>query len=123
MTGNEEAWVVNQLSDSVSVVDLSLRRVVRTISVGDAPTDVVFASGKAFVAVSQEDLIRVVGLPLPASPTPPTLPPSPRFPCSAGSPAPSLWEPVDRRYMRCSRNRETRPPSWTPTSRSETTRI
>ena len=61
-TGNEEAWVVNHLSDSVSIVDLALKRVIRTLAVGDEPTDLVFAQGKAFVAVSQEDLIRVFTL-------------------------------------------------------------
>ena len=78
-TGNEEAWVVNHLSDSVSVVDLSLRRVVRTLPVGDEPTDIVFASGKAFVSVSQEDLVRVVSLPLPALPALPVLASVPLF--------------------------------------------
>ena len=39
-----EAWVVNHLSDSVSIVDLSLTppRVVRTVLVGDEPRDIVF---------------------------------------------------------------------------------
>ncbi|MCI0656304.1 MAG: hypothetical protein L0170_04445, partial [Acidobacteria bacterium] len=61
-SGREEAWVVNHLSDSVSIVDLGLRQVIRTIPVGDEPTDVVFAQGRAFVAVSQEDLVRVYTL-------------------------------------------------------------
>src|SRR5262249_61650053 len=47
-----EAWVVNHLSDTVSIVDLGTGSVVRTLAVGDEPDDVVFASGKAFVAVS-----------------------------------------------------------------------
>ncbi|WP_428262917.1 beta-propeller fold lactonase family protein [Haliangium sp.] len=41
-----EVWVVNHLSDSVSVVDVStpwLGRVVRTLLVGDEPRDIVFA--------------------------------------------------------------------------------
>ena len=62
VSGREEAWVVNHLSDSVSIVDLGLRRVVRTLAVGDEPTDVVFAQGRAFVAVAQEDLVRVYSL-------------------------------------------------------------
>ncbi|HKQ97984.1 MAG TPA: YncE family protein [Candidatus Polarisedimenticolia bacterium] len=57
-----EAWVVNNLSDTVSVVDLDLGTVSRTLVVGDEPTDVVFASGKAFVAVSQEDHVKVFNL-------------------------------------------------------------
>lgn len=39
-----EAWVVNHLSDSVSIVDLSATpRVVQTLQVGDEPRDIVFA--------------------------------------------------------------------------------
>ncbi len=52
---NREAWVVNWLSDSVSIVDLTMGNVVRTIDVGDEPTDVIFAgpgNSKAFVCVS-----------------------------------------------------------------------
>ena len=42
---NTEVWVVNHLSDSVSIVDLSLTppRVVRTLLIGDEPRDIVFA--------------------------------------------------------------------------------
>ncbi|XXT42934.1 hypothetical protein WMF13_13575 [Sorangium sp. So ce513] len=44
---NNEVWVVNHLSDSVSVVQLGLGgytgRVVRTLLVGDEPRDIVFA--------------------------------------------------------------------------------
>lgn len=42
---NTEVWVVNHLSDSVSIVDLSASpaRVVRTLLVGDEPRDIVFA--------------------------------------------------------------------------------
>ena len=41
---NSEVWVVNHLSDSVSVVSLAgTPRVVRTLLVGDEPQDVVFA--------------------------------------------------------------------------------
>ena len=39
---DNEVWVVNHLSDSVSVVDLTLGRVVRTLLVGDEPRDIVF---------------------------------------------------------------------------------
>src|SRR5438445_6809446 len=52
---NREAWVVNWMSDSVSVVDLTTGNVARTFDVGDEPTDVLFAglsSEKAFVCVS-----------------------------------------------------------------------
>lgn len=45
LRGTTEAWVVNHLSDSVSVVDLTSTppRVVRTVLVGDEPSDIVFA--------------------------------------------------------------------------------
>jgi len=51
---NGEVWVVNHLSDSVSVVDVGSTppRVVRTLLVGDEPRDVVFAGpggARAFV--------------------------------------------------------------------------
>lgn len=45
---NSEVWVVNHLSDSVSVVSLSgTPRVVRTLLVGDEPRDIVFAGSPA----------------------------------------------------------------------------
>ena len=46
---NNEIWVVNHLSDSVSIVDLSASpaKVVRTLLVGDEPRDIQFA-GTAF---------------------------------------------------------------------------
>ncbi|HEX3144279.1 MAG TPA: hypothetical protein VHQ64_09920, partial [Pyrinomonadaceae bacterium] len=52
---NREAWIANWMSDSVSIVDLTTGNVIRTIDVGDEPTDVLFAglsSEKAFVCVS-----------------------------------------------------------------------
>lgn len=57
-----EAWVTNWLSDSVSVVNLATGNVVRTIDVGDEPTDVVFAGDaneKAFVCVSGLNQVKV----------------------------------------------------------------
>jgi len=52
-----EVWVVNHLSDSVSVVDVAspTPRVVRTLLVGDEPRDIVFAgagSGRAFITTA-----------------------------------------------------------------------
>jgi len=53
-----EVWVVNHLSDSVSVVDLgtpAAARVVRTLLVGDEPRDIVFAGPggtRAFVTTA-----------------------------------------------------------------------
>ena len=54
---NGEVWVVNHLSDSVSVVDVAASppRVVRTLLVGDEPRDIVFAGtggNRAFVTTA-----------------------------------------------------------------------
>jgi YVTN family beta-propeller protein len=58
--GTDEIWVVNHLSDTVSIVDASDRALVATIAVGDEPTDIVFASGRAFVSLAgNEDRVRV----------------------------------------------------------------
>src|SRR5262245_342689 len=57
-----EAWVVNTLSDTVSIVDLNQGTTLRTLAVGNEPTDVAFAQGKAFVAVSHEDAVKVYDL-------------------------------------------------------------
>jgi YVTN family beta-propeller protein len=67
---NTEAWVVNHISDSISVVDLPSGRVVRTITVGDEPADVVFAGSptRAFVTLSQLNRVLVLD---PANPTVP----------------------------------------------------
>jgi len=42
---DEQAWVVNHLSDSISVVDVTAKppRVIDTLLVGDEPRDIVFA--------------------------------------------------------------------------------
>ena len=50
--GRSEAWVVNHLSDSVSLVDVRRLRVKRTLLVGDEPRDIVLAKGKAFVTTA-----------------------------------------------------------------------
>ncbi|WP_437746060.1 hypothetical protein WMF39_14265 [Sorangium sp. So ce1504] len=56
---NNEVWVVNHLSDSVSVVNVGLGgytgRVVRTLLVGDEPRDIVFGGtgrGRAFITTA-----------------------------------------------------------------------
>jgi len=59
---NDEVWVVNHLSDSVSVVSLAgAPRVVRTLLVGDEPRDVVFAgaAGRAFITTAHRGQQRV----------------------------------------------------------------
>jgi len=59
---NDEAWVINHVSDSVSIVDLLLGHAVRTLEPGDEPTDVAFAEGKAFVICSQLNQVKVYDL-------------------------------------------------------------
>lgn len=65
---DNEAWVVNHLSDDVSIVNLQTMHVRATVRVGDEPSDVVFAGTpqKAWVSVSQEDAIKILD---PAAPT------------------------------------------------------
>jgi YVTN family beta-propeller protein len=59
VAGNNQVWVVNHLSDSVSIVDLSggpsSAKVTRTLLVGDEPRDIVFAGPglrRAFVTTA-----------------------------------------------------------------------
>lgn len=54
---NSEVWVVNHLSDSISIVNVSTTpaRVVRTLLVGDEPNDIVFAGpggNRAFITTA-----------------------------------------------------------------------
>src|SRR5450631_134313 len=52
---NTEVWVVNHMSDSISIVSLvGTPHVVRTLLVGDEPRDIVFAghSGLAFITTA-----------------------------------------------------------------------
>lgn len=55
-------WVASHVSDAINIVNIPTRNIVRTLLVGDEPTDVVFAKGKAYVSVSQEDKLRVYDL-------------------------------------------------------------
>jgi DNA-binding beta-propeller fold protein YncE len=66
---DREAWVVNWLSDSVSVVDLTKMRVMRTFETGDEPTDVIFAGApeRAFVCVSGLSQVKVYDPAAPAA--------------------------------------------------------
>ena len=59
---NDEVWVVNEESDSVSVVSVSRGIVTDTIHVGDEPADVVFAgtSRLAFVSVGRSGVVTVI---------------------------------------------------------------
>lgn len=58
---NGEVWVANHLSDSVSILNLATMNVAATVSVGDEPTDVIFAGNpqRAFVCVSRENQVKV----------------------------------------------------------------
>jgi YVTN family beta-propeller protein len=61
-TNNNEAWVVNQISNSVSVVSVSQGIVTDTINCKAEPSDVVFAGGNAFVSVARSNLINVYSI-------------------------------------------------------------
>ena len=58
---DDEVWVVNHISDSVSIVDLPSGSVVATIQTLDEPADVVFAGvpERAFVSCSQLNRVQV----------------------------------------------------------------
>ncbi len=58
---NREAWVVNHISDSISIVDLKREVTIATLYTDDEPTDVVFAGNpqRAFVSCSQANTILV----------------------------------------------------------------
>ncbi len=52
---NNEVWVVNHLSDSVSIVNIGTGRVTQTLLVGDEPRDIVFAGtggNRAFITTA-----------------------------------------------------------------------
>ncbi|MEM7167496.1 MAG: hypothetical protein AAF581_18705 [Planctomycetota bacterium] len=58
---NTEAWVVNQISDSVSIVNLTTLNVIATLQTDDEPADVVFAGTpqRAFVSCSQSNTVLI----------------------------------------------------------------
>lgn len=56
---NTQAWVVNELSDTVSIIDLTRRAVIHTLSVPDEPADVVFAGSRAFVSCGRANAVAV----------------------------------------------------------------
>ena len=56
---DDEVWVINEVSDSISIVSLQRRIVVDTLYVPDEPADVAFANGRAFVTSSRKNQIRV----------------------------------------------------------------
>lgn len=57
---NGEAWVVNEVSDSVSIVNLDTAQVSVTVPAADEPADVVFCDGKAFVSCARNNRIVVI---------------------------------------------------------------
>ena len=59
---DDEIWVVNHISDTVSVVDVATLRLRATVQVEDEPTDVVFAGTpeRAFVSCSQANHVLVL---------------------------------------------------------------
>lgn len=72
---NTEAWVVNHISDSVSIVDLAAMTVKATLPTLDEPYDLVFAGDpqRAFVSCSQANAVQVFDPAAPGSP-PATIP-------------------------------------------------
>ncbi len=57
LRNDNEVWVVNHLSDSISIIDVSLSppRITRTLLVGDEPRDIVFAGpggNRAFITTA-----------------------------------------------------------------------
>lgn len=57
-----EAWVVNHISDTVSIVDLTYGLVIQTLQTEDEPADVVFANGNAYVSCSQANSLMIFDL-------------------------------------------------------------
>jgi len=56
---NNEVWVVNHISDSVSLVDVGTLRVSATIDTLETPEDVVFAGSSAFVSCALPNALQV----------------------------------------------------------------
>ncbi len=54
-----ELWVVNHISDSISVIDVARRSVRATLQTADEPFDIVFAGNDAFVSCSQANRVLV----------------------------------------------------------------
>ena len=57
---DDQAWVVNQVSNSVSVVSVSKGIVTNTLDIKAEPMDVVFAGSQAYISVSRTNQILVV---------------------------------------------------------------
>ena len=61
---DNEAWVVCTVSDEVSIVDLTLKATVRSLTTNNEPSDVVFAGSpqKAYVSCAERESIQVFNL-------------------------------------------------------------
>ncbi len=69
---SSEAWVVNVISDSVSIVDLTDGIVTKTLQAGDEPADVIFAGSSqdlAVVSCAQAKTLLVFSATAPTTPT------------------------------------------------------
>jgi len=58
---NNEAWVVCTVSDEVSIVDLTLKATIRSVTTQNEPSDVVFAGSpqRAFVSCAERESVQV----------------------------------------------------------------
>jgi YVTN family beta-propeller protein len=58
---NTEAWVIDQVSDEISIVDLTNKVVTRSVATENEPADVVFAGSpqRAFVSCAERESIQV----------------------------------------------------------------
>ena len=54
----DEVWVVNELSDSISVVSLSRKTAIAHIDTGDEPADIAFLEGRAFVTAARDNTLQ-----------------------------------------------------------------
>ncbi len=117
---DDEAWVVNQVSNSISIVSVSKGIVTRTLQVKPEPADVVFAgTDQAYVSVSRANRIDVFDST--------TLAAIASLPVFGGSPAHWQSAKTGRRSMRRSRFQATRPRSfprvWRRLSASQTAHL
>ena len=104
---DDEAWVVNHVSDSISIVDLTTGHVRATLDTHDEPCDVVFAGlpERAFVSCSQANTVLVF------DPATSTAPPLRRRDRTARSRARSPSAPTARRSTSRSSSPATAPRS------------
>jgi YVTN family beta-propeller protein len=59
---SSELWVLNYISDSISIIDVASRRVVSTITTSNEPSDLVFAGTpqRVYISCGQPNLVQVV---------------------------------------------------------------